>query len=174
MTALYWIVAAVALQRLGEVVHARRNAARLLAQGGVEVGAGHYPVIVGMHVAWLIAILIVVPADRPVDWTMLALYGVLQVLRYWVIVSLGPYWTTRVIVVPGAPPVRTGPYRLIRHPNYAIVAGEIAVLPLVFGEWRIALLFSILNAVVLAHRIRIEGAARRGNEKLLGPRVKRP
>lgn len=174
MTALYWIVAAIALQRLGEVVHARRNAARLLAQGGVEVGAGHYPVIVGMHVAWLIAILIVVPADRPVDWTMLALYGVLQVLRYWVIVSLGPYWTTRVIVVPGAPPVRTGPYRLIRHPNYAIVAGEIAVLPLVFGEWRIALLFSILNAVVLAHRIRIEGAARRGNENLLGPRVKRP
>lgn len=174
MTALYWIVAAVALQRLGEVVHARRNAARLLAQGGVEVGAGHYPVIVGMHVAWLIAILIVVPADRPVDWTMLALYGVLQVLRYWVIVSLGPYWTTRVIVVPGAPPVRTGPYRLIRHPNYAIVAGEIAVLPLVFGEWRIALLFSILNAVVLAHRIRIEGAARRGNEKLLGPRANRP
>ena len=164
MTALYWIVAAVALQRLGEVVHARRNAARLLAQGGVEVGAGHYPVIVGMHVAWLIAILIVVPADRPVDWTMLALYGVLQVLRYWVIVSLGPYWTTRVIVVPGAPPVRTGPYRLIRHPNYAIVACEIAVLPLVFGEWRIALLFSILNAVVLVHRVRIEGAARRGNE----------
>ena len=174
MTALYWIVVAVALQRLGEVVYARRNTVRLLARGGVEAGAGHYPLIVGMHVAWLIAILIVVPADRPVDWTMLALYGVLQVLRYWVIVSLGPYWTTRVIVVPGAPPVRTGPYRLIRHPNYAIVAGEIAVLPLVFGEWRIALLFSILNAVVLAHRIRIAGAARRGNEKLLGPRVKRP
>ncbi len=164
MTALYWIVAAVALQRLGEVVHARRNATHLLARGGVEFGAGHYPVIVAMHVAWLIAILITVPADRPVEWTMLARYGVLQVLRYWVIASLGPYWTTRVIVVPGAPTVRCGPYRLMRHPNYAVVAGEIAVLPLIFGEWRIALLFSILNAVVLAHRVRIEGAARRGNE----------
>ena len=120
--------------------------------------------IVALHVAWLIAILIVVPADRPVEWTMLALYGILQVVRYWTIITLGPYWTTRVIVVPGAPVVRSGPYRVMRHPNYAVVAGEIAVLPLVFGEWRIALVFSIVNAVVLAHRVRIEGAARRGNE----------
>ncbi len=164
MTALYWIVAAVALQRLGEVAHARRNAARLMARGGVESGAGHYPVIVALHAAWLLAIVIVVPADRAVDWAMLAIYGILQVLRYWTIASLGPYWTTRVIVVPGTPAVRGGPYRFMRHPNYAVVAGEIAVLPLVFDAWRIAIVFTVLNAVVLAHRIRIEDGARRDNE----------
>ena len=90
MTALYWIVAAVALQRLGEVAHARRNAARLMARGGVESGAGHYPLMVALHAAWLLAIVIVVPADRAVDWAMLAIYGILQVLRYWTIASLGP------------------------------------------------------------------------------------
>ena len=102
------------------------------------------------------------------------LYGGLQILRYWTIVSLGPYWTTRVIVVPGAPVVRDGPYRFMRHPNYVIVVAEIAVLPMVFGAWRIALVFSILNAVALAHRIRIESAARRGHDNLLGPGAKRP
>jgi methyltransferase len=95
---------------------------------------------------------------------MLAVYGILQVARYWTIASLGRYWTTRVIVVPGAPAVRRGPYRFMRHPNYAVVAGEIAVLPLVFGAWRIALVFSVLNAAILAHRIRVEDAARRGDE----------
>ncbi len=174
MTALYWIVAAVALQRLGELAHARRNAHRLMARGGVEAGAGHYWLIVGLHGAWLAAILIVAPADSAVDWSMLALYGGLQVLRYWTIVSLGPYWTTRVIVVPGAPMVRDGPYRFMRHPNYLIVVAEIAVLPMVFGAWRIALVFSILNAVALAHRIRIESTARRGHENSLGLRAKRP
>lgn len=164
MTAPWWIVAVVVVQRLGEVVHARRNAARLMARGGVEAGAGHYPLIVGLHVAWLLAIVIAVPPDRGVDGTMLGVYGILQVARYWTIVSLGRYWTTRVIVVPGAPAVRRGPYRFMRHPNYAIVAGEIAVLPLVFGAWRIALVFSVLNAALLAHRIRVEDAARRGDD----------
>jgi methyltransferase len=164
VTALYWIVAAVALQRLGEVVYARRNTVKLLARGGVEAGAGHYPLIVGLHGAWLLAILIVVPGDRPVDWAMLAIYGLLQVPRYWTLAALGPYWTTRVIVIAGAPTVRTGPYRFMRHPNYAVVVGEIAVLPLVFGAWPIALVFSVVNAAVLAHRVRIENAARRGNE----------
>lgn len=164
MTPLYWVVAVVALQRMGEVVYARRNTARLLAEGGIEWDAKFYPVIVALHAAWLLAILVAVPSDRPVDWTMLALYGALQAARYWTIASLGRYWTTRVIVLPEARAVRRGPYRFTRHPNYAVVAGEIAVLPLVFGAWRIAVLFTLLNALVLAHRIRIEDHARRAHD----------
>ena len=159
MTALYWIVLAVAAQRLGELVLARRNAKRLLAAGGVETGAGHYPLLVAVHGGWLLAVLLLVPADAPVDWALLALYVALQGVRYWVIRTLGAQWTTRIITVPGRKLVRSGPYRYFRHPNYAVVACEIALLPLVFGAWEIALVFSALNGVVLAHRIRIENAA---------------
>ena len=124
------LVLLVAVQRLAELLHARRNARRLLAEGGVEHGAGHYPLIVGLHGAWLASIFALVPADAPVSWPLLAVYGLLQIARYWVIASLGRHWTTRVIAVPGAPLVRRGPYRVLRHPNYLVLAGEVAVLPL--------------------------------------------
>ena len=159
MTALYWIILAVAAQRLGELVLARRNGRRLLAAGGVETGAGHYPLLVAVHGGWLLAVALLVAADAPVNGALLALYVALQGVRYWVIGTLGAQWTTRIITVPGRKLVRSGPYRYFRHPNYAVVACEIALLPLVFGAWEIALVFSALNGVLLAHRIRIENAA---------------
>lgn len=162
MTVLYAVVAAVAAQRLAELALARWNTARLIARGGVEHGARHYPLFVALHAAWLVSLPAALPAETPADWRLLGLYGALQPVRYWCIRALGNYWTTRVIVVPGAAPVHRGPYRFLRHPNYAVVACEIALLPLVFGAWRIALAFSLLNLALLAHRVRVEDAARRG------------
>jgi methyltransferase len=155
----HWLVLLVSLQRLAEVAWARHNERRLLAAGGIEVGAAHYPLFFVLHASWLAALWLLVPADAPVFWPLLALFALLQAARIWVIGSLGPYWTTRVITVPCAPLVRRGPYRWIKHPNYVVVAGEIAVLPLAFGAWQIALLFSVLNALLLSHRIRVEEAA---------------
>jgi len=152
----------VALQRLAELGYARRNARRLLAAGGVEHGAGHYPLFVALHGAWLAALFVLVPAEAPADWGLLGLYGLLQLGRLWVIASLGGRWTTRVIVVPGAPLVTRGPYRFLRHPNYLVVALEIPVLPLAFGAWQIALGFGLANLALLAHRIRVEERALAG------------
>ena len=155
----------VALQRLAELGYARRNARRLLAAGGVEHGAGHYPLFVALHGAWLVALFVLVPAEAPADWGLLGLYGLLQLGRLWVIASLRGHWTTRVIVVPGAPLVTRGPYRFLRHPNYLVVALEIPVLPLAFGAWQIALVFGLANLALLAHRIRVEQRALAGHTK---------
>jgi methyltransferase len=152
------VLSFVTAQRLGELVLANRNTRRLLAQGGVERGAEHYPLIVGLHAAWLGGLWLLA-WDRPVSLAWLALYAVLQAGRIWVLASLGSRWTTRIIAVPGETLVRKGPYRFIPHPNYAVVAGEILVLPLVFGLWAYALVFSALNATVLWIRIRAEGQA---------------
>jgi methyltransferase len=152
------ILALVTAQRLGELVLANRNTKRLLAAGGVEHGAGHYPLIVALHAGWLGGLWLLA-WDRPVSLAWLAVYVVLQAGRAWVLASLGARWTTRIIAVPGEALVRRGPYRFIPHPNYAVVAGEILVLPLVFGLWAYALVFSALNAVVLWIRIRAERRA---------------
>lgn len=157
------IVLLVAAQRLAELVYARRNARRLLAEGGIEHGAGRYPLMVLLHAAWLAALFFLVPPGAGVSWLLIGAYLVLQAARLWVLSSLGRFWTTRVITVPDAPLVRRGPYRWIRHPNYLIVAAEIALLPLAFGAWELALGFSLANAALLADRIRIE-------EKALAPR----
>ena len=149
-------VTLVALERLGELWLAGRNTRSLLAHGGIEVGQGHYPLIVALHGAWLAALLFLVPADAPVSWMALGLFIGLQPLRFWIIASLGRYWTTRVITVPNVPVIRRGPYRFVRHPNYLVVTAEIALLPLAFGAWQIAAVFSILNAALLAWRIRVE------------------
>ena len=116
---------------------------------------GHYAFIVGLHAVWLAALWWWAPG-RPISIPFLILFAILQAGRVWVICSLGERWTTRIIVKPGEPLVRRGPYRFVNHPNYLIVTAEIAVLPLVFGLWRIALVFSLLNAIVLAVRIRAE------------------
>jgi methyltransferase len=152
----------VLAQRLIELAIAGRNTRRLLAQGAVEVGQSHYPLIVILHAAWLTTLAMLVPADTAPDWPLLGLFALLQVARVWVIASLGPYWTTRVITLPGAPLVRRGPYRWLSHPNYLVVVLEIAVLPLAFGAIWIAVVFSALNAAVLQYRIRIETAALAG------------
>lgn len=150
------IVLLVALQRLGELLYARRNTRRLLAEGAVEVGAGHYPFLVGLHAAWLIVLAALVPPEAEPSWFLLAVFLLLQAGRLWVLASLGRFWTTRIISLPGAPLVSSGPYRYCRHPNYLIVMAEIAVLPLAFGAWNMALGFFFLNAGLLLWRIRIE------------------
>ena len=149
----------VAFQRLAELVYARRNTRRLLAEGGIELGSGQYTLIVATHIAWLAALFFTVPPEASVSWGLLGLYGLLQAGRLWVIASLGRYWTTRLITLPQAPLIRRGPYRLCRHPNYAIVVAEIAVLPLAFGAWWIALVFTVINGCLLAWRIHMEDAA---------------
>jgi methyltransferase len=155
----YIIIALVVVQRLAELVYAERNTKALLARGAIEVGRAHYPLIVLLHASWLVAIVVFLPRDPPINFVLLSVFVVLQALRIWVLATLGPYWTTRIITLPGAPLVRRGPYRLLRHPNYAVVVGEIAVLPLVFGEIWIAIAFTILNALLLAWRIRQENEA---------------
>ena len=152
------ILALVTAQRLGELVLSRINTQRLLAAGAVEVAPGHYPFMVALHAAWL-AGLWWLAAGRPVSLALLAVYVVLQVLRLWVLATLGSRWTTRIIVLPRVPLVKTGPYRFLSHPNYVVVVYEMALLPLVFGLVWYAALFSMLNAVVLAVRIRAENAA---------------
>ena len=156
MSILWITLVLVALQRLGELAYAARNTRRLLARGAVEIGRAHYPLFVLLHGGWLVAMAALVPAAAPVSWPLLGLFVLLQLGRLWVVATLGPYWTTRIITLPQVPLVRRGPYRFVNHPNYLIVTGEIAVLPLAFGAWPIALVFSILNAALLAWRIRIE------------------
>jgi methyltransferase len=153
------IVLLVALQRVGELALSRRNERRLKAAGAVEHGAGHYPVMVALHATWLVAIFLLVPGDREPHWPLLGLFLALQAARVWVIASLGDRWTTRVLVVPDGPLIRRGPYRWLDHPNYWIVASEIALLPLAFGAWTVALAYSVANAGVLAWRIAVEDKA---------------
>nr|WP_218037569.1 isoprenylcysteine carboxylmethyltransferase family protein [Reyranella soli] len=157
------ILGLVTLQRLGELLLSRRNTGRLLAQGAHEVAPGHYPLIVALHAAWLAGLwyLVAWRADVDVSVGWLAVFVVLQALRVWVIATLGPRWTTRIIVLPGAPLVKEGPFRFVSHPNYCIVAAEIVVLPLVFGLVWYGIVFSALNALVLWIRIRAEEAALR-------------
>jgi len=153
------VVLLVAAQRLIELAIARRNTTRLLAAGGYEIGAAHYPLFVLLHGTWLAALLLLIPAGTPVNWPLLGLFALLQFGRVWVIVSLAGRWTTRIIVCPDEPLSRRGPYRYLRHPNYVIVAGEIAILPLAFGAWQIAAAFSAVNLALLAWRVRAEDRA---------------
>jgi len=152
----YGIIALVILLRAGELVLANRNTQRLKAQGAVEIGAGHYRFIVLLHMAWLMAVLWLIPAPVVIYWGWILVFLLLQALRVWVITSLGPYWTTRIISLPGMPLVKRGPYRYIRHPNYLVVVGEILALPMAFGEIWVAVIFSVVNAAVLYWRIRQE------------------
>ena len=152
------ILALVTLERVVELRLARRNTQRLLAHGAREHAPGHYPLIVALHASWLIALWWLAPG-RSVDAFWLAMFVLLELARIWVLASLGPRWTTRIIILPQAPLVRRGPYRWINHPNYWVVIGEIAVLPLVFGLWLVALVFSLLNAALLTIRIREENRA---------------
>jgi methyltransferase len=159
MTFAYAVIAAVVLQRLAELVYANRNTRALLLRGGIEVGREHYPLFVLLHAAWLLAIVLALPHPTPVNWIALTGYMVLEALRVWTMLSLGSYWTTRIINLPSAPLVRRGPYRFVRHPNYMIVTGEIALLPLVFGEVWVTVVFSLLNGALLFWRIREEDSA---------------
>ena len=158
MTPAEFILVAVTLQRVGELVLSRYNTHRLLARGGAEIAPRHYLLIVAVHTAWLISLWIY-GHDQPVNILALLFYLVLQGFRFWVMLSLGSRWTTRIIVLPDQPLVSAGPYRFMSHPNYAVVACEIVLLPLVLGLPLVAIIFTILNAAVLAIRIRSENRA---------------
>ena len=148
----------ITLQRLAELVWARSNEKRLRAAGAVEVGAAHYPFIVALHATW-VAWLWYAGWSRPLIIPWLALFGLLQLLRLWVLATLGRRWTTRVLYIPGETLVKRGPFRFISHPNYAVVAAEMFVGPLVFGLWRAAIAFGLLNLAMLAWRIAVEERA---------------
>lgn len=155
-------VGLVALQRLLELALSRRNERRLRARGAVERGRGHYPFIVVLHALWLAGTLaegLLRPGFPPWWPAALAAFLLAQPLRYWAILSLGERWSTRVLVVPGERPVRRGPYRYLRHPNYLAVVVEIFAFPMIFGAWAVAVAFSALNALALYVRVREEERA---------------
>lgn len=158
------LIAAFAVERLAEMVVARRNAAWSFRNGGFETGRGHWPYMVVLHIGLLVGALAEVwLADRPfipaLGWPMLVVVVASQALRWWCIATLGRQWNARVIVVPGAPRITSGPYRWFRHPNYVAVVAEGIALPLVHGAWVTALVFTVLNAWVLTVRLRDEEEA---------------
>jgi methyltransferase len=160
------VLAFVTAQRLAELSYSRFNEARLKSVGGVEHGASHYPWIVALHIAWLAGLWLAASGLRP-HYGWLVAFVVLQGIRGWVLLTLGSRWTTRVIVLPDKPPIRSGPYRFLSHPNYAVVAAEIFVLPMAFGLFAYALFFSVANAAMLVVRIRAENAALRNPRTVL-------
>jgi methyltransferase len=159
VTLFHVVLVLVLLQRGGELLLARANTARLLRLGAVEIDRAGYKFIVALHTAWLATLFAIVPAAALPNWPLLALFGALQAGRIWVIASLGQRWTTRLIVMPGSPIVTRGPYRWLSHPNYLIVAAEVAILPLAFAAVAIAAGFSACNAFLLVRRIRLENTA---------------
>lgn len=153
------IVALVVCERVAELIISRRHQRQLLRRGGFEIGASHYPFMVTLHTAWLIAVALwAVLTPSHINLFFLTAYVLVQPFRFWVMSTLGAYWTTRIIMVPDAPLITSGPYRFVKHPNYVIVVLEIALLPLALGAWPIALIFSLLNAIILWVRIRTENA----------------
>ena len=159
------LLAFVTAERVAELFLARYNTARLILRGAKEFAPGHYPLIVSLHATWLIGLWLLA-WNRPIQWIWFAVFAVLQLLRVWILATLKERWTTRIIVLPGASLVRSGPYRFLSHPNYTVVVGEIAVLPLVFGLVWYALVFSLLNGIVLFIRIEAENAALAGASDL--------
>lgn len=167
------LIGAVAVERLAELVLSRRHAAWALERGGVESGAGHYPVMVVLHSGLLLGALAEVwLSGRDFvswGWLMVALVAGSQALRWWCIATMGPRWNTRVIVIPGMPLVTSGPYRWLSHPNYLAVVVEGAALPLVHQAWWTAGVFTLANVALLSRRLRVENAAlRRADERSAG------
>ena len=159
MSLVHIVLALVALQRLGELALAARNTRKLRAAGAIELDASGYPLFVLLHAAWLGSLALFVPTSVAPSWALLGIFAALQLGRLWVIASLGRLWTTRLIVLPGRPLARSGPYRFLNHPNYLIVIAEIAVLPLAFGALGIAAVFSAANLGLLARRVTLEERA---------------
>lgn len=157
------IIAIVILQRLIELIVAKRNEKWMLSQGAFEAGARHYPLMVLMHIAFFISLLMeVIVFDRPLTkiWiALLVIFLLAQIARIWCLTSLGKFWNTKIIVLPGAKVIKKGPYKFIRHPNYVIVATELLVLPLLLGAYFTAVIFSLLNLWMLSVRIPVEEAA---------------
>lgn len=160
MTSAIFVLLFVTASRLFELMLSARHEKALRAKGAIEVGAAQYPAIVALHTAWLTGLWLL-GWNAPLLWPWLFLFLIVQFARIWTIRSLGERWTTRIIICPDMPLVARGPYRFVRHPNYMIVAAEIAILPLALGLVTYALVFSLANAVLLALRITTEDAALR-------------
>jgi methyltransferase len=160
MPVFYLVFLLIISQRLLELRVAKRNREWMESRGGVEIGADHYPLMVLLHTVffvslWAEAALRGYPLSN--RWPLIVFVLItVQIIRYWAIISLGPYWNTRIIFVPGGEVVKQGPYRFLRHPNYTVVILEIALIPLLFQAYVTCILFSLLNALMLRHRIRIE------------------
>jgi methyltransferase len=161
------LLGAVTAERLVELSIARRNTAILVGRGAFEVAPRHYPAIVALHALWLGSLWLFGSA-QPLNSNWLAIFLILQALRAWILITLGGRWTTRIIVLPGVPLVAAGPYRFLAHPNYLVVVGEIAALPMCLGLPWFALAFSVANAIVLATRIRAENSALMGAHRVGG------
>lgn len=159
--AAWAVLAFLTAQRLLELVYAQKNTRALLARGAVEHGRDHYPLMVAIHAGFLAALWFSTASDAAMLWPLLIVFALLQAARLWVLATLGPYWTTRIISSPDFPRISGGPYRLVRHPNYWVVTLEILTIPLIFGHYRIAMLWTILNAGILFVRIRTENVALR-------------
>jgi methyltransferase len=149
----------VLAQRGLEELHSARNTRRLLSQGAREEGRDYYPVVAVTHLSWIASLFLLIPPDAPVSWPLLALYLLLQVARYWIIGTLGPYWTHRIITLEGAPIVRGGPYAWVRHPNYLVTIAETLLLPLVFGALALGAVMAAVWSAVLYYKIALEDAA---------------
>ncbi len=163
------LIALILVQRLAELAWARRNMRHLIARGAVEHGARHYPLLIVLHSLWL-GVMAALSVGLTVPWPWVAAFLLLQALRLWTIATLGQRWSTRVLVLPQAPLVAQGPFRFVRHPNYLIVACELALIPLALGAPWTALIFTLLNAGVMAIRIPCEEAAlRMGGPEKTGP-----
>ena len=149
----------VLLQRGAEELYSARNTRRLVAAGGREAGSSYYPVVATTHLAWIASLFFLIPADAPISIFLAACYVLLTVARYWVIATLGQFWTHRIITLQGAPMVRRGPYALVRHPNYVVTIAETFLLPAVFGAWALAFIMTAIWAAVLRYKIELEDAA---------------
>lgn len=152
----------ILLQRGLEELHSQRNTRRLLQRGAVEEAGDYYPVVATAHAAWIASVALLIPANAPVHWGPLLAFLLLQPVRYWIIGTLGLYWTHRIITLPDAPVVATGPYRLLRHPNYAVTLAETLLLPLAFGRLAFGLIFAAVWGAVLFYKIQLEDRALSG------------
>jgi methyltransferase len=144
------------VQRGLEELYSARNTRALIAEGAHEVGHGYYPVVAATHLAWIASLFFLIPANAPIIWPLIVSYLALQVARYWVIGTLGRFWTHRIFTLPGAPVVASGPYRYVSHPNYAVTIVETFVLPLAFGAIALAVIMTALWWTVLAYKMRLE------------------
>lgn len=156
----------VLAQRGLEELYSRKNTRELLSRGGHEVGAAYYPVVAVTHLAWIASIFFLISGDAAVIWPIAAVYGFIQILRYWVIYTLGPFWTHRIITLPGSRPISHGVYGVVRHPNYIITRIETLLLPCAMGAWTLGIIFLAVWWVVLDYKEFLEDGALRGRQSL--------
>jgi methyltransferase len=157
------------VQRGAEEIYSARNTRALLDRGAREEGAAYYPVVAVAHLSWIASIFFLIPPDAQLSWPLVGLYVILQVARYWVIATLGPYWTHRIVTLEEAPIVSSGAYGFVKHPNYAITVAETLLLPLAFSAVALALIMTAIWVAVLSYKISLEDAALAARHRPMPP-----